>query len=114
MIAGDPIAGEPVYVDMPVGSPVVFGGLSLLSNPVSIDVVQMIEDPSNIPTHYVHEQTSQSTVWVIQHDLGYDPAGVVVTDEVGNLHWPMVTYPSPGNIIQLSFTNPVRGICRLS
>jgi len=62
----------------------------------------------------VYEQTEALNVWVIQHDLGYDPAGVTVTDEFGNVHHPLIQYPTPNSIIRLDFETPVRGVCRLS
>lgn len=63
---------------------------------------------------HTHEQTQAQNVWLIEHGLGYDPAGVTVVDEQGNLHWPVITYPVPNVRIRLDFQTPVRGICRLS
>jgi len=62
----------------------------------------------------LHTQDEALTVWVIQHDLGYDPAGITVVDEFNNVHWPNITYPTVNSIIRLDFETPVRGVCRLS
>lgn len=62
----------------------------------------------------VHTQDEALTVWVIQHDLGYDPAGITVVDELNNVHHPLIEYLTANSIIKLNFETPVRGVCRLS
>lgn len=62
---------------------------------------------------YTHVQVTPSSVWVIPHGLGFTPAGIDVSDHVGNPHYPIVTYPAAGTV-QLAFTTDVRGTARLS
>jgi hypothetical protein len=62
---------------------------------------------------YTHEQTTPSSVWVIEHGLSFRPGGVEVVDHLGNPHHPTVSYPTAGSV-QLGFTSDVRGVVRLS
>lgn len=66
------------------------------------------------PASHTHVQDMPSSVWFIAHPLNYDPAGVLVTDDQGHQHFPIVTYPHPDQTVQLTFTRDVRGTARLS
>lgn len=37
-------------------------------------------------TPYIHEQGTPSADWVVDHNLGYEPPAIEVTDSAGN-HW---------------------------
>jgi hypothetical protein len=65
-------------------------------------------------TSYAYTQTVPGTVWTITHNLGFDPAGVLVfidgfaVDEYG------VQILVPGVSLRLSFDNSVVGVANLS
>lgn len=65
-------------------------------------------------TGHVHVQDVAASVWTIEHHLGYDPGGITV--EVGGVPgdalYPL--YPVPGQVVILSFDDPVAGLARLS
>lgn len=56
-----------------------------------------------------------SSVWTISHTLGYDPAGIVVHDDHGNVldGWTL-QYLEPGVSLRLGFDIPSAGTARLS
>lgn len=57
--------------------------------------------------------SSPMATWVIQHNLGYQPAGVRITDMAGHEIRGEVTYPSL-NVVQVAFNQPTTGQVRLS
>ena len=65
-------------------------------------------------TAHTHIQLTPATVWTITHNLGYDPAGILVVsdgyvlDEVG------VPILTPGEVMRLSFDISVAGVAHLS
>lgn len=71
-------------------------------------------DPADPTTlSHTHVQAIDSTIWLIDHDLTFQPGGVTVLDETGVQHFPVVTYPATGQI-QLAFNEAVAGTARLS
>lgn len=63
----------------------------------------------------VHVQTVESTVWDIEHNLGYDPAGVHVRATNGDVWLPVhLTYPTPGVIARITFPQSIAGTAWLS
>lgn len=81
---------------------------------IQLGLINIYETLDQSVLSKLYERTEALNTWMIQHDLGYDPAGVVVLDELGNQHWPLISYPVPNQVIQLDFETPIRGICRLS
>lgn len=65
------------------------------------------------PGSYFYEQITPSTVWVINHDLQFNPSGIQVRDHVGDPHYPVASWPN-GFTVRLDFEYDVRGIARLS
>lgn len=64
---------------------------------------------------YTHTQSTAATVWTINHDLGWDPAGVQVFDQDGNeIMGAVVTYLVPGSVIRLAFDLSFAGTARLT
>jgi hypothetical protein len=64
---------------------------------------------------YTHTQQDASTVWDIQHNLGYNPAGVRVVDTSGDVWLPVdLTYPTPGQVARLTFPQTIAGTAWLS
>lgn len=64
---------------------------------------------------YLHEQLGSSTVWDIDHRLGYDPAAIRVLDQDGDT-W-MITDPqylTPGQMLRIVFPVSITGTARLS
>lgn len=64
---------------------------------------------------YAHTQTTAGTVWTITHDLGYDPAGLLVIDAGGVVLDDFgVQYLTAGAALRLSFDVAVSGTAYLS
>lgn len=64
---------------------------------------------------YTHVQSVPATVWTMTHNLGYDPAGIVVIDGTGfYLDWFGVQYLMSNVSLRLSFDIAVSGTAYLS
>lgn len=63
---------------------------------------------------YTHHQTSGSAFWIIDHNLGFDPAGILVIDAEGDRQWPQITYPITKQRVRLDFSEAVTGTAYLS
>lgn len=63
---------------------------------------------------YVYEQGSPASVWTINHDLGYDPAGIQVVDSSGEPCEGVPVYTTPGSVLTLIFNAAFGGKVRLS
>lgn len=64
---------------------------------------------------YFYTQSGPATVWTIQHDLGFDPAGVVVVDTDGFQRDGFgIQYMSVGQSLRLSFDIALAGTAYLS
>lgn len=85
-----------------------------IADPIKIGLVNIYQGIDTEILHHTYVQNTPATVWMFEHDLGYDPAGIVVLDDSGNRHHPLVSYPSPDLTIRLDFDVPVQGTCRLS
>jgi hypothetical protein len=62
---------------------------------------------------FTFTQSSASSVWLITHDLGYYPAGVMVVDSAGTEVEGEISYPAP-NQVQITFAVPFSGKAYLS
>ena len=62
---------------------------------------------------YRHRQDAASSVWIINHGLGFRPAGVQVTDTEGDPVEGVVTHPDQ-NTTHIHFDVPVSGTADLS
>lgn len=62
---------------------------------------------------YFHVQDTPSTVWLIGHGLGFNPAGIVVRDLSNNAFYPDVEYIDIFTV-RLTFGVSVRGTAHLS
>lgn len=62
---------------------------------------------------YFHVQDSPSTVWLIGHGLGFNPAGIVVRDLSDDAFYPDVEYVDIFTV-RLTFGVSVRGTAHLS
>ncbi|RIV20340.1 hypothetical protein DYU11_20015 [Fibrisoma montanum] len=56
------------------------------------------------PGSFLHTQSTPASVWTINHNLGYRPAGIVVRDSAGSLWAYEVEYLTT-NTLTLSFGN---------
>lgn len=64
---------------------------------------------------YTHTQEAPSTVWDIDHGLGFNPAGIRVIDVAGDTWFPLnVTHPTPGQVTRLTFLESVAGTADVS
>lgn len=62
---------------------------------------------------YSHTQDTPSTVWLIGHGMGFEPAGIVVRDFSNNTYHPDVEYVDLFTV-RLTFGDSVRGTAHLS
>jgi hypothetical protein len=62
---------------------------------------------------FTHDQGSPSAAWIIVHNLGYRPGGVVVVDSAGNELEGAVSYPDV-NTVKIEFGGPFSGTAYLS
>jgi hypothetical protein len=64
---------------------------------------------------YVHDQQEATTVWDIEHNLGFDPGGVHIVALNGDVWLPVtLTYPTPGQIARVTFPTSIAGTAWLS
>lgn len=64
---------------------------------------------------YRHMQEIPSTVWDIDHRLGFDPAGIRVVAVDGAVWFPMnVSYPQIGQVARLTFPDSIAGYAWVS
>ena len=64
---------------------------------------------------YLHAQNVASTIWVIDHHLGYDPAAIRVIDTLGDQYLAQdVVYTTPGQQLRLTFQSSIAGTARVS
>jgi hypothetical protein len=62
-----------------------------------------------------HDQLSADEIWTVQHDLGFNPSGIVVHDSIGDIVEPADVIYVNANVLQLLFTNrPMSGTADLS
>lgn len=67
------------------------------------------------PGGYLHTQVVPSTVWDVDHQLGFDPAAIRVVGVDGDEWWPAsVTYITEGQVVRLTFNTSVAGTARVS
>jgi hypothetical protein len=75
----------------------------------------VLDDDLRLRGHNTVEQNVPSTVWIIEHRLGFDPAGILVVDADGfQLDGFGVQYLVPGQLLRLSFDISVAGVAYLS
>lgn len=62
---------------------------------------------------YTHTQVTPSTVWDIEHNLGYHPGGIRVEAAGGDTYWPQVTYLT-ATTVRLNLPQSINGTAHLS
>lgn len=65
-------------------------------------------------THYVHDQRTTASTWVVQHNLGFDPVIDVVTDDGFRLLGFDLSYADDHNSVTLGFSQAITGRALLS
>jgi hypothetical protein len=65
------------------------------------------------PRSYRHEQVEPADEWIIEHDLGYRPAGVIVVDSAGTMVEGAITENTETTTV-LAFEAPFAGVADLS
>jgi len=78
------------------------------------DVPSGPRGPAGSAGSYLHTQDQPATVWTIQHNLGYDPAGVAVFSDGYQCDGFVTQYLQAGASLRLSFDIPLAGTARLS
>jgi|SRR5882757_10030672 len=63
---------------------------------------------------YKHIQPTPSLVWVVEHHLGWDPAGIVVRDQADARQLPDEDYTDAGEVMTLTFQEETSGIAWVS
>ena len=64
---------------------------------------------------YTHVQVAPSTVWDVDHGLGFNPAGIRIIDVAGDLWYPLnVTHPQQGQVTRLTFPESIAGTADVS
>lgn len=58
--------------------------------------------------NHIHTQANASTVWLIQHNFGYRPAGFLFYDDLGNPIGAIVTHLND-NVAVATFLRPYSG-----
>lgn len=66
------------------------------------------------PMHYVHFQRASADVWLVQHNMGYDPVVAVVRDDGVVILGFDCTYADDHNSATLKFSQVVTGRALLS
>lgn len=69
--------------------------------------------PTGDDSFYIHEQTTPSALWVITHNLGYQPGGIEVTDSGGDSVEGDVTFVN-ANVLTIAFGAAFAGTAFLS
>lgn len=97
----EPVSGEIIVVrDVtargPAGTPGATGpqGPQGITGPIG----PQGEPGENTVSYYRHVQGVPSSVWEVNHNLGYYPGGIVVRDSSGGLHEGLVEYLDINNI----------------
>lgn len=62
---------------------------------------------------FVHTQNNAALVWLVQHNLGYEPGGIEVEDVDGNRRSPQVVHVNDTKVL-LYFMDLTAGKARLS
>jgi hypothetical protein len=63
---------------------------------------------------YTHLQATPASVWLVTHNLGYDPGGVTVYSEGFQMDEFGIHYVSPGQTLILTFDIALAGAANLS
>jgi hypothetical protein len=63
---------------------------------------------------FLYEIGDPTTVAIITHELGFDPAGVEALHTDGSNIHPLLSYTTPGQEVRLDFRDDFTGIVRLS
>jgi hypothetical protein len=80
--------------------------------------IQGIQGPpgaaGSAPQAYEHEESPASATWVITHNLGYRPAGILVFDTAGSEWVPGVVTHNSVNQLVLQWSAAFSGVAYLS
>lgn len=112
-----PVRVSDVHTEAPVRTGWTVGGsaVSSLGNLTDVDTAgetagdilefdgQMWRPESLPAAHYTHVQLSAANPWVIDHGLGFPPAGVLVFDGNGVQLEADLSYPDPANRVSVTF-----------
>lgn len=88
-------------------------GQALVKGGDGIWIPQVVGGGGGTGGSYSFIQDAASTVWLIGHGLGFEPAGIVVRDNSGNVYYPDVEYVDLFTV-RLTFGDSVRGTAHLS
>jgi hypothetical protein len=80
----------------------------------SSETVGVSEEDLVLATRYVHQQVLASDEWLIDHTLGYNPAGVAVVESTGDSIMGAHDYPISNQRVRISFASPCSGVAYLS
>lgn len=80
----------------------------------STEVLGVTDEELQLATRYVHQQALASDEWLIDHTLGYNPAGVSVIESTGDAIMGAHDYPIANQRVRISFASPCSGVAYLS
>lgn len=92
--------------------------VSVIAPSAKVDVHIPMTGPQGPPgppstSAYRHTQATPSTLWVVEHGLGYQPGGINVTNPSGDTYWPTVEHIDD-NTAHLHLPESILGTARLS
>lgn len=89
-------------------------GIYVLSVDVDGAVVLTPTTPLPAGIAYHHVQIAAATTWVVSHELGFNPAGILAHDSAGDwVEADDVTYPDL-NTLHIIFRAAISGVAELS
>lgn len=72
------------------------------------------EAPGAVDLGYTHTQNTANAVWLVQHNLGFRPGGVIVTEADGTVLFGWEIAWSTVNALSLIFAGPFAGTAHIS
>lgn len=99
------------------------GDYDLWANDTKVATITIVDSSETVgvseaelvkATRYSHTQAIADDTWIIDHTLGYDPAGVAVKESTGDTIFGYVDYPIPSQRVRISFASPCSGEALLS
>lgn len=80
----------------------------------STEVLGVTDGELQLATRFKYEQVLASDEWLIDHTLGYNPAGVSVIESTGDAIMGAHDYPIANQRVRISFASPCSGVAYLS
>lgn len=94
------------------------GDIVQVVNAVTEEIIDIISDnviirTLGIPSYYTHTQSTPSDIWIVNHNLGYRPGGIMVIDSSDREVIGSVNYINI-NTLTISFVGGFSGTAYIS